>query len=85
MLDFYRYLGIDKYIADSRRARRKFDKLGWDFYCLLTEYEQAWVDFDHEFIETNSESDDAPSGFYIVQPVIQPRLLDEDYEFKGRS
>jgi hypothetical protein len=74
--EFYRFLGVDHHVVNSRRDRKKLRKLGWGCDFLLDEYEQTWVDFDHEFVELDSNKDE-PSGYYILQPVIQPRVLDE--------
>ena len=78
--EFYQFLGIENYVCDSRKhTRDTLQSLGWDCGFLLEEYETSWIDFDHELVEM-SDDRDMPSGFYIIQPVIQPRILD-DYEY----
>ena len=76
--EFYQFLGIDNYVYNNRRHKRKLKKLGWDVDFMLNEYESCWIDFEHEYVEQTNDRD-MPAGYYIVCPVIQPRDLSEDY------
>lgn len=75
--DFYKYLGIEDVVAYSRRDKRKLKKLGWHCDFMNEEYEQTWIDFDNEYIDYSV--DDEPSGYFCIQPVIPPRVLEYPY------
>lgn len=76
--EFYQFLGIDNYVYNNRRHKRKLKKLGWDCGFLIEEYEHCWIDFEHEYIEQKNDRD-MPQGYYVVCATINPRDLSEDY------
>lgn len=76
--EFYKFLGIENFVYNNRRHRRALKKLGWDVDFMMLEYEQTWIDFEHEYVEINNEKDE-PSGYFIIAPLIMPRDLSEDY------
>lgn len=76
--EFYKLLGIENYVVNNRRHKRTLRKLGWDTDFMMNEYEQTWIDFEHEYVDINNENDE-PSGYYIIAPLIMPRDLSEEY------
>ena len=74
--NFYRYLGIDNLVANNKEHKRTLKKLRWNQYYLDEVYENPWIDFDHTYVEFDSEIDE-PSGYYIIQPTIRPQTSNE--------
>jgi hypothetical protein len=74
--NFYHYLGIEDAVANDKKHKRALKKLRWNQYYLNEVYENPWIDFDHTYVEFDSEIDE-PSGYYIIQPTIGPQTSNE--------